>query len=232
VCETGFGQLAAGAILVACLSVAAPAKAADWSGEIGLVTDYRFRGLSLSGSKPALQVSIDAEEASGLYGSLWGSSLDRKSDNRAELDGTLGYAVQITETLTADLSATAYVYPEDPEANAVEMTGQIEAGRGPWTAALGVSVAPPQRGTRDDDGRKSSNVYAFGRVDYALDGIPIVFHAGLGHERGPWDSQAHGGKWDWVLGLEGEWRSVRLGLDAIGSDAGSETLVGSLAVTF
>lgn len=220
------------AILLAAAFTVSPAQAMDWSGEVGLVSDYRFRGISLSSSKPAVQFSLGAEHKSGAYGSLWGSSLDPDGSTHVELDATAGYAVQLSEAVSADVSVTAYLYPGDTEANAVEWTGSLEANRGQWTTAVGLSVAPAQGGTRDEDGRKRSNTYAFATLEYAFERAPITLRGGFGYERGPWDMTAGGGKMDWLLGIQGQWKSVRLGLDAIGSDAGEETLVGSLALTF
>ena len=39
------------------------------------VTDYRYRGLSLSNKKPALQAELSVGHHSGLYTRLWGSSI-------------------------------------------------------------------------------------------------------------------------------------------------------------
>ena len=50
---------------------ATSANAQDWSAEVGLVSDYRYRGHSLSNSTPALQASLAGEHDSGLYAELW-----------------------------------------------------------------------------------------------------------------------------------------------------------------
>jgi len=220
------------ALLLAVLLAATPATAQDWSAEIGLVSDYRYRGLSLSDRRPALQASIGLEHDSGAYAELWGSSLGGASASRAEVDATIGYAVGLSETLSADISATYYAYPGAAEGNALEITGTIEAVRGPVTASIGVSLAPPQRGTRDDFGKKRVNAYALAGVAYALPSLPLTLRAGIGHERGPWDMVPQGGKWDWSVGAGTELRKVRAGVDLIGSSAGDETLAGSLALTF
>lgn len=218
--------------MLALALTATSANAQDWSAEIGLVSDYRYRGLSLSDRKPALQASLALEHDSGLYAELWGSSLAKGSVSRAEVDATVGYAIDLTETLSADVSATYYLYPEAAEGNALEITGTIEAIRGPLTAGLGLSLAPPQRGTRDELGTKRLNAYAFAGVEYALQSTPLTLRAAIGHERGPWDMAPQSGKWDWSAGAVAELRNVRVGLDVIGSNVGDETVVGSLALTF
>ena len=219
-------------LLIALAAWAAPAGAADLSGEIGLVSDYRYRGLSLSGGRPALQASLSVEHGSGAYAEVWGSSLEPDGWSSAEIDGTVGYGFDLTETLSADISATYYTYPGDTDSNAIELGGSLEAAHGPLTASLGISVAPPQSGTRDDLGRRRANVYAFSGASYRLSRLPVSLRAGLGYEQGPWDMAQNGGKWDWSIGAEIELEGARMALDAIGSDTGEATLVGALALRF
>ena len=52
-------------------SVAAPAAQAQFSANIGAVTDYRFRGVSQTLGKPALQGGLDYAHSSGLYIGTW-----------------------------------------------------------------------------------------------------------------------------------------------------------------
>lgn len=227
------GALARQSALALAITLAATsANAQDWSAEIGLVSDYRYRGLSLSDRKPALQASIGIEHDSGAYAELWGSSLGDEDASRAEVDATIGYAIDLSETLSADISATYYAYPGAAEGNALEITGTIEAIRGPVTASVGLSLAPPQDGTRDELGVKRLNAYAFGAVEYALPSTPLSLRAAIGRERGPWDMASQSDKWDWSVGAGAELRNVRVGLDLIGSNAGDETVAGSVALTF
>lgn len=48
----------------------------DIEAEIGAVTDYRFRGLSLSDRKPALQANLTISHGSGVYGNVFASTID------------------------------------------------------------------------------------------------------------------------------------------------------------
>ena len=67
-----------------------------------------------------------------------------------------------------DLFATYYAYPSDGDANYVEGTAVMKTTRGPASASLGVSYAPPQRGTRDESGHGHGNTYVFGSAECAL----------------------------------------------------------------
>ena len=94
---------------------------------IGAVSDYRYRGLSLSDGKPALQGSLALEHESGAYAELWASSLSSGGSAPAELDATAGYAFSLTDDVSLDVSATYYAYPGTADANAIELTGMLEA---------------------------------------------------------------------------------------------------------
>ncbi|MDO8455890.1 MAG: TorF family putative porin, partial [Burkholderiaceae bacterium] len=63
---------------------AAPAAAAapenSLSYNVGVVTDYRYRGISQSRLKPAVQGGIDFSHTSGLYVGTWASSIQWVKD--------------------------------------------------------------------------------------------------------------------------------------------------------
>ena len=224
--------LAKGLCLAHAGLAATPAAAADWSADVGVISDYRYRGLSLSNGKPALQGSLSVEHDSGLYAELWASSLTGNGASRAEVDATAGYAFSLTETLSFDASATYYAYPGAAGANALEFTGMFEASRGPLTASVGLAVAPPQRGTAGESGARKTNVYAFAGASYRLPSHPVTLRTRFGYERGPWDMAEQGGKWDWSLGGEADLEQARIGVDFVGSNAGNESLVGTLTLAF
>ena len=54
----------------------------EFEGDVTLVTDYDYRGLSRTGGKPALQGGLAAYDDNGLYGGFLLSSLN---------DGFMGY---------------------------------------------------------------------------------------------------------------------------------------------
>lgn len=209
-----------------------PARAADWTAEIGLVSDYRYRGLSLSDGRPAVQASLAAEHAYGAYAEIWASSATSGGRGLDEIDVTAGHVFDLTEAISIDLSATYYAYPGASSANALEIGGLLEASRGPLAATAGLSLAPPQRGTRNDSGSKKTNVYVFAGASYRLAKLPLRLRASLGFERGPWDAAGRGGKWDWSLGGEADFEQARIALDLVGSDAGGEAVVAALTLAF
>ncbi|MBC7802675.1 MAG: hypothetical protein H7Y16_02275 [Candidatus Parcubacteria bacterium] len=54
---------------------AAPASPHTFTGNMSLVTDYRFRGISQTFKKPALQGGFDYSHASGFYLGNWNSNV-------------------------------------------------------------------------------------------------------------------------------------------------------------
>jgi hypothetical protein len=62
-------------LVICCVIACAPAQAADkleLAAGIETVSDYRFRGVSLSDRDPAVQAEVSATLASGGYARLWG----------------------------------------------------------------------------------------------------------------------------------------------------------------
>lgn len=219
-------------LLAAAILAAGPARAADISGEAALVSDYRYRGVSLSDRKPAVQGSLDLDFKTGTYVELWGSTIADDGAGHVELDAMAGHAFELTESLSLDVSATAYLYPGGSSANALEFTATLERSMGPLTANVSASLAPTQRGTRDDDGNKAADLYLSSEIEYQIGETPLSFHAGFGREKGAWDMRDTGAKFDWKLGLGAEWERARLALDFVGSNAGSDGVVGELALRF
>lgn len=218
-----------GALLAGAVIPLAPAAAADWSAEVTIVSDYRYRGVSLSGGGPAVQASIAAELESGVYGELWASRIE---GGDVEIDATAGYAVPIADGLAIDVSATYYAYPADPSDNALEVSAEVEFTRGPITATVGASIAPPQRGTRDEDGHRKANVYVSAGARYELRGTPFDLHARMGRESGPWAVRGRGAKTDYSVGIGADFENASVSVDIVGSNAGRDALVGALTLSF
>src|SRR4051812_26993394 len=140
---------------------AAQAEAADLSGKVGLVSDYRYRGLSLSDAKPALQGELDLAMGSGAYVGLWASTIRDNGSLQSELDLTAGDELELAPSISLDLSGTYYAYPGSPHDNYAEGTATASLEHGPLTGKLGLSFAPAQRALRDEGGRSHGNAYYF-----------------------------------------------------------------------
>jgi uncharacterized protein (TIGR02001 family) len=125
---------------------AAAEPASPFSWNVGVVSDYRYRGISQSRLKPAISVGADYAHPSGFYVGAWGSTIkwikDAKGDANIELDIYGGYKTEIIKDVTLDVGALAYVYPSNdltPSANTQEV--YVAATYGPVTAKYSVSVS-------------------------------------------------------------------------------------------
>lgn len=93
------------------------AGAGELSGDLGIVSDYVFRGVSQSNQNPALQGGLTYSFENGLYFGTWASQVDFNSDANAEVDLFVGYGFDITENVAADVQVLRYVYPDEGSLN-------------------------------------------------------------------------------------------------------------------
>ncbi len=104
----------ASAQTAAALAAAAPQPDYSLAFNVGAVTDYRYRGVSQSRLKPALQGGIDFTHKSGLYLGTWASSIkwikDGGGDASAEVDVYGGYKFA-AGPLAMDVGLLRYLYP-------------------------------------------------------------------------------------------------------------------------
>lgn len=134
----------AAAVLAA--SAAVPSLAyAQLSFNAGVVTDYRYRGISQSRLKPAVQGGVDYA-AGAFYVGAWASSIkwikDGGGDASVELDLYGGYKGEIAKDFTFDVGVLSYQYPSNklnPSANTNELYGALTYG--PATAKYSHSVS-------------------------------------------------------------------------------------------
>jgi uncharacterized protein (TIGR02001 family) len=85
----------------------------NFSWNAGLVSDYVFRGVSQTGSEPAIQGGIDyAFGDSGFYAGAWASNVDfgEPGTPNMEVDTYIGYNVDLGEVVNLDIMLTRYNY--------------------------------------------------------------------------------------------------------------------------
>lgn len=112
-------------------AVAEPTSPHTFAYNIGLFSQYIFRGLTQSGEALALQGGIDYSHASGFYAGAWASNVSWLEDARAynhsslELDLYGGYRSEFGKTgISYDVGLLQYIYPGDelPGVKAAETT--------------------------------------------------------------------------------------------------------------
>lgn len=102
-----------------------PASAHTVTSNIGLVSNYVYRGITQTVAKPAVQGGIDYAHSSGLYAGLWGSNVSwitgsgatgavANSGNASlELDTYAGYKGGFATDFSYDVGAVRYNYLGD-----------------------------------------------------------------------------------------------------------------------
>jgi uncharacterized protein (TIGR02001 family) len=102
-------------VLLAILAMAGITAAhAQVTGNLGLTSDYRFRGISQSQNAPAVQGGIDYAHSSGLYIGNWNSSVSSQVyTNGAGVESDLyaGYKKDVYKGITIDVGSYNYFYP-------------------------------------------------------------------------------------------------------------------------
>ena len=160
----------------------APPSDFTFSGYVQGVSDYRFRGLSLSGGDFAVQGTINLNHSSGFYVGTWASSLeDTPVYGSTEVDVYGGWTKAIGGGITADIGLLYYVYPNGRvgKANYFEPYASLTAAIGPATAKVGVAYAPSQDSLGNQD-----NTYVYGELGAGIPSTPISVSAHLGYADG------------------------------------------------
>jgi len=97
----------------ALLAAASGEARAQLSGSAALTSDYVWRGSSQTRERPAVQAGVRYAHESGLYASVWGSTVKFKPDNGAyaEFDLAAGWAGKLAPDWALDAYFLRYQYP-------------------------------------------------------------------------------------------------------------------------
>lgn len=146
-----------------------PLAHAQVSGSVGAVSDYRYRGYSLSDGDPAVQGSIAYDAANGAYGGLFASSTRYAGDNGVQWVPYAGFARRDAKGRSWDAGVRWSHFDADDSYDYAELHVGVALRR----VALRVHYAPDYFG-------QVSNLY------FEVDGsVPFgsrvrgVWHAGV-----------------------------------------------------
>ena len=114
-------------------AAAAPASPHTFTPNVGVVSDYLFRGVSQTFGRPAIQGGVDYSHSSGLYAGIWGSSITWVKDwlgkGSLEVDLYGGYKNSFAGgDWNYDVGVIAYQYPGkggSTKGNAAVLGGQL-----------------------------------------------------------------------------------------------------------
>jgi uncharacterized protein (TIGR02001 family) len=228
---------------------AEPPPAFTVNGTATVVTDYRFRGLSQTDKDFALQGSVTVTHQSGVYLSVWGSSIDDyvAAGGDQELDLIAGFKKTFGGT-TVDVGALYYYYPGSSKIIAnynsdfIEPYLALSHTLGPVTAKVTANYAPKQRALAFAN-PKDDSLYTALDLTGSAQGFGLSGH--LGHY---WTKSflSAGRKYtDWGVGVSYTWKALTVGVNYVdtnlpkyyatsltGKDIGKGGVVGSIGVSF
>lgn len=216
-----FSMITLGGLMLAAATPAmaqdetAPPPAITVNGSATVVSDYRFRGISQTNLKAAVQGGLTVTHSSGVYASVWGSSIDDyiAAGSDQEIDLVLGYSHTFGNGVKIDGGVLYYYYPGGGNANTdfFEPYVDVSATMGPATAKVTVNYAPKQDALSVGAG-KEDNVYLAGDLSVAIPKTPIGLTAHLGHTFGPSYLSIGDNYTDWSLGANVTWNHITAGI--------------------
>jgi len=220
----------------------APASPITITGSAGLVSDYRFRGVSQSDKEGAVQAGITLNHESGFYAGTWGSNLSgwgTFGGSNMELDLFGGYKAKVGNG-TLDVGLLWYMYPGGSDkTDFAEPYAKLSGVVGPVTLTAGVAYAPKQEalgrwystgalytaGTPDDAGAKKDNLYLSGDAVAAIPTTPFSVKAHVGHSDGNKGLGPNGTSvaptgsyWDWMFGVDTTYKNLTFGVSYVDTD--------------
>ncbi len=191
---------------------AASAQDADVAFNVGVFSDYAFRGFSQTNEDPALQGGVDLT-AGSFYAGAWASNVDFGDDTDAEIDIYGGFRTEAAG-YALDFGVVGYFYVNAPggaDYDYVEFKAAASRAIGPVTAGAVVYYSPDFFGLDEEATYVEGNLaWAFadkwaasGAVGYqALDvnddyttwnaGVTYTLVAGLGLDVRYFDTDVDG----------------------------------------
>jgi uncharacterized protein (TIGR02001 family) len=221
-----FGALALSAALLAPVGTAVAADTLSFNASV--VSDYRYRGISQTRLKPAVQAGVDFS-AGGFYLGAWGSTIkwveDAYGDAQVEVDLYGGYKGElIKDTLSFDVGVLQYVYPsaktsawsavyKDP--NTTEVYGALTFG----PATLKVSYALTNLfGNYDFGANKDSKGSTYVDLSASFDlGAGVMLAPHVGYQKV--QNIANASYTDYSLTLSKDFNGLVPSIAVIGTDA-------------
>lgn len=189
----------------------------EFSGNVGLTTDYVYRGISQTDSGPAIQGGFDLEHSSGLSAGIWASNLDFGDDSDIEIDYYAAFGGEFANKLGYSVGAIYYSYPsskaaDDGDYDFAEVNGSLSYDFGPAAVSVGLNYSD------DFFGSTGNATYATLGVDVPLpNDFALSLHYGAQNIDDATDYN------DWKLGLGKSYGGFDFALDYTDTDLSDNT---------
>ncbi|MDP9056165.1 MAG: TorF family putative porin [Pseudomonadota bacterium] len=213
----------------------APAPEFTITGAAAIVSQYKFRGLTQSDSKPTVQATFTVSDKSGFYISMWGSG--GAGNRNVNADGSLasydfyftpnggteidvygGYTHALGKSgVTFDAGLYGYIYPNLTANNIFEVYGDLSKSYGPITAKVGLNWAPKQHYFNFYNTATKYSMYEYGELSFSPVKEPaLTFHSHLGHTGGGLNFVKE--YLDYTAGISYKWKSLTFDISAVGTN--------------
>ncbi|WP_417457801.1 TorF family putative porin [Kordiimonas sp.] len=195
------------------------------SANAAIVSEYRFRGLSLSDHDPAIQGGFDVAHESGFYIGTWGSSIESYAGSEFELDIYAGYATEF-DGLAFDIGLLAYTYPGSSDTYYLEIYSSVGGTLGTVDWTVGAAYVWDQ-----DNVGGTDNIYTYVDASMPLGDTPFSIAGHLAYEDGAFGD----GKWDWSTGISYDFEQFSLSVSYVDTNVsgiGKGAVVGMLSASF
>lgn len=193
-----FGAACLGAAFLLC----SPTAHAQLSGSAGVVSDYLYRGVSLSDGQAAPRLAVNYDRADGWYagGQVVSARLGGAAGRAAQWLGYAGYAHQLPSGLSWEAGVSRYAFPQRPGWHFNELHGGVALDN----FSARVSYSPDYLGLRT----RTWYGEASGGVDLPAGRLRAFWHLGyLGSVRAAPGAMI--GRYDVRLGLQAGWNDWR-----------------------
>ncbi|MXO56336.1 hypothetical protein GRI36_05525 [Altererythrobacter gangjinensis] len=178
-----------------------PSSDLEISGNVAMVSDYRFRGVSFSDGDIALQGGVDVAHSSGFYVGTWGSSISGGTAfGELELDIYGGWSGEVSDGVSFDVGLLYYIYPTGDvpgiATDYFEPYASISYDLGPVSTTVGVAYAWEQDSLGSQD-----NLYLYTDFEMGIAETPLTASVHLGYTDGAFATDFGGNSFDWGVGL-------------------------------
>jgi len=186
-------------LAAAAIVTAVSAGAVELDGSAAVVSDYRFRGESLSNRRPIGEAYLQATLPAGWFAGIAGvtSAISRVPGivaRHPEIDVSAGWSKSFG-LLTPSAGLIGTVYPGGSGGNSYETFGSLAATLGPATLIGGVNYTPRQDNLRRD------SLYMYLSPAAGIPGTPLTLRVSVGREAGALQGGGRA-KLDYGVGLE------------------------------
>jgi uncharacterized protein (TIGR02001 family) len=190
---------------------------------IGVVSNYLFRGVSQTGNDAAVQGGVDWSHDSGVYLGTWMSNVDFGGGEKAEVDWYGGIAGETDGGLGWDVGALYYSYAGGGDLDYAELAGSLSYG---W---LSGGIAYTFWGeTSGDTPFDAGDIYAHAAIDLPLnlpEGVGLSLFGGYywfnndGDTAGGLETTDYGHIGTSLSKDAGDWGSVSVNLEYVDGDS-------------